>query len=209
MFGIPNLKKFSRDLLYRSQFGITEEECERGIQAACDFFGIPMPRLIENLTSDPEGATMFKNWDTNRYEDDVLCYDLIQLKKLGVNNYTGFTAVFTHECAHRYFQDRLLPGPDFGQWENELVADYFMGVRASLERQDISSVIDALAASSSGSGTHPIGRLRWEYATYGKQEGYFHLIHRKPFDIEEYFQCFLNYRLNHLDALRKAELSVY
>jgi len=132
-----------------------------------------------------------------------------QLKSLGVNNYIGFTAVFTHECAHRYFQNRLLPGPDFGQWEGELVADYFMGVRASLERMDITTVVNELAKQSTGSGTHPIGRLRWEYATYGKQEANFHLIHRNPFDIEEYFQYFLEYRLRHLDELRKVELKVY
>ena len=211
MFGIglSELKKFSRNLLYKSQYGITEDECERAIKAACDFFGIPMPKAIEDLTFNPEGATMFKNWDRDRYDDDVLCYDLQQLKRLGVNNYTGFTAVFTHECAHRYFQNRLLPGPDFGQWENELVADYFMGVRASLERQDITTVINELAKQSTGSGTHPTGKLRWEYATYGKQEGNFHLIKRIPFDVEEYFQLFLEYRERHLDELRKAELRVY
>ena len=209
MFGLSNIKKFSKDLLYRSQYGITEEECERGIQSACDFFGIPMPRAIEDLTNDPKGATMFKNWDDNRFDDDVLCFDLQQLKRLGVNNYVGFTAVFTHECAHRYFQGRLLPGIDFGQWEGELVADYFMGVRASLERMDITTVVNELAKQSTGCGTHPTGKLRWEYATYGKQEANFHLIHRKPFDIEEYFQCFLEYRQNHLEELRKAELKVY
>ena len=62
---------------------------------------------------------------------------------------------------------------------------------------------------SSGCGTHPTGKLRWEYATYGKQEANFHIIHRKPFDIEEYFQCFLEYRQQHLKELRDAELKVY
>ncbi|MBR1467917.1 MAG: hypothetical protein IJ606_04730 [Bacteroidaceae bacterium] len=209
MFGFSTLGKFAKGLLYRSQYGITEEECERGIRTACDFFGIPMPRAIEDLTRDPQGATMFKNWDDNRFDDDVLCYDLQQLKRLGVNNYTGFTAVFTHECAHRYFQGRLLPGPDFGQWEGELVADYFMGVRASLEEQDIAAIIDELAKQCTGSGTHPTGELRRKYVIYGKQEGYYHLIKGLPFDIEEYFRLFLEYRLNHIDELRAAELMVY
>lgn len=209
MFGVTDLKRFSRDLLYRSQFGITEKECESGIIAACAFFGIPMPRMIEDLTYSPGGGTMFKNWDPNTYADDVLCYDLVQLKHLGVNNYTGFTAVFTHECAHRYFQNRFLPGPNFGQWEKELVADYFMGVRAALERQDITTIIDALAKNSTGSGTHPIGKLRQDYVIYGKQEGYYHIIHAQPFNIEEYFQRFLEYRINHLEELRRAEFKVY
>lgn len=209
MFGLPDIKSFSKNLLYRSQFGITEEECQRGISAACAFFGIPMPRMIEDLTYRPGGGTMFKNWDPNSYSDDVLCYDLAQLKRLGVNNYTGFTAIFTHECAHRFFQNRLLPGPNFGQWENELVADYFMGVRAALERQDITTVINALGWNCPGTGTHPIGKLRQDYVIYGKQEGYYHMIHSSPFNIEDYFQRFLAFRQNHLQELREAELTVY
>ena len=84
MFGMFELKKFSQNLLYKSQYGITLDECERAIKAACDFFGIPMPRAIEDLTNNPEGATMFKNWDKDRYDDDVLCFDLKELKRLGV-----------------------------------------------------------------------------------------------------------------------------
>lgn len=208
MFGLSAVSKFSKNLLYKSQYGITEDECTAGIQAACDFFGIPMPRAIEDLTKNPDGQTMFVNYERESYEDDILCYNLKQLKRMGVNDYTGFTAVFTHECAHRYFQNRLLPGPDFGQWEGELVADYFMGVRASLERQDITSLIDALSQER-GSGTHPVGWLRREYALYGKQEGNFHLIKGRPLDIEEYFRLFLEYRLRHLTELRKAEMAVY
>jgi len=206
---LTDVRAFVKNLLYKSKYGLTEEECIKGIQSACDFFGIPMPRTIEDMTSNPEGETMFKNWDRDRMDDDVLCFDLQQLKGLGVNNYTGFTAVFTHECAHRFFQNRLLPGPDFGQWEGELVADYFMGVRAALEGQDISLILSELMKQSTGSGTHPTGKLRWEYATYGKQEGYMHIMHRKPLDIEEYFQLFLDYRQRHIDDLRKAELRVY
>lgn len=209
MFGLIDIRKFSKNLLYKSQYGITEEECERGIRTACDFFGIPMPEAIQDLTDDPQGATMLRPFSPDCLTDDVLCYDLKELKELGVNDYVGFTAVFTHECAHRVFQNRLLPGPDFGQWEGELVADYFMGVRASLEGQDITIVKNELAKRSLGSGTHPIGKLRWEYITYGQQEGYFHLIHRQPFDVENYFRCFLEYRQNHLEELRKAELTVY
>ena len=209
MFGLIDIRKFSKNLLYKSQYGITEDECIRGIQTACDFFGIPMPRAIQDLTDDPQGATMLRPFSPDSLTDDVLCYDLKELKRLGVNDYVGFTAVFTHECAHRIFQNRLLPGVDFGPWESELVADFFMGVRASLERQNITIVKNELAKHSHGSGTHPIGKLRWEYITYGQQEGNFHLIHRQSFNAEEYFQCFLEYRQNHLEELRKAELKVY
>ena len=193
MINKSDVYQFVRDLLYKCKYGLTEEECVIGIKEACDFFGMPMPQFVHDVTGKKAQQTASQSNDPNT---------------LGIDDYTAFTAVFTHECAHRYFQNRLLPGPNFGQWEGELVADFFMGVRASLQRMDISKVIDGLARSG-GSGTHPTGSLRREYIVYGMQEANFHLIKGKPFDIEDYFQCFLRYRLNHLDELRKAELTVY
>jgi hypothetical protein len=197
-----------KNLLFKGKCSLTEEECYNGIKEACDFFGMPMPQLIQDVTGKRDQHTGSQSRDLRTFFDDILYYNLEELKTVGVDDYTAFTLVFTHECAHRYFQNRLLPGPNFGQWEGELVADFFMGVRASLQRKDISKVINGLA-SCGGSGTHPIGFLRRDYIVYGMQEANFHLIKRRPFDIEDYFQCFLRYRLNHLDELRKAELTVY
>ena len=78
-----------------------------------------------------------------------------------------------------------------------------------MEGQDISLILSEMMKRGTGSGTPPTGKLRWEYATYGIQEGYMHIMHRKPLDIEEYFQLFLDYRQRHIDDLRKAELRVY
>lgn len=200
--------QFVKDLLYKSKYGLTEEECFTGIKEACDFFGMPMPQLIQDVTGKKDRQTASQSNDPSTFFDDILYYNLEELKTVGVDDYTAFTLVFTHECAHRYFQNRLLPGPNYGQWEGELVADFFMGVRASLQHMDISKVINGLARRG-GSGTHPTGLLRRDYIVYGMQEANFHLIKGKPFDIEDYFQCFLGYRLNHLDELRKAELTVY
>ena len=52
MYGVLDVRKFAKNLLYKSKYGITEDECVKGIQAACDFFGIPMPRTIEDLTNN-------------------------------------------------------------------------------------------------------------------------------------------------------------
>lgn len=208
MIGFSSIKQYCSNLLNKSKYGLTEDECEVAIQAACDFFGIPAPVLIKNLTSDKNSQTLFRNRDPNSLYDDVLEYNLKELKALGVSDIVGFTAVFTHECAHRVFQNTLFPGPDSGQWEQELIADYFMGVRAGLQDMDITPVRNALA-STSGSGTHPIGSFRDEYINYGFLEGRRHLTHNLPNNLDEYVQLFLAYRRSHLEALHEAEMTIY
>jgi len=209
MMGLSNIRHFCKNLLSKCKYGLTEDECVVAIQAACDFFGIPAPILIQNLTYDPFGQTMFKNRDPYSLYDDVLCYDLNELRGMGVSDIIGFTAVFTHECAHRVFQDKVLPGPDNGQWEGELIADYFMGVRAGLQDMDIRPIRNALAPTP-GSGSHPLGKFRDEYIGYGFFEGRRHLINQNlPNTLEDYVKLFLKYRREHLDELYEAEMTIY
>ncbi len=209
MMGLSDIRHFCKNLLSKSKYGLTEDECLVAIQAACDFFGIPAPVVIQDLTNDPYGQTMFKNRDANSLYDDVLCYDLNELKGLGVSDIIGFTAVFTHECAHRVFQNIDLPGPDNGQWESELIADYFMGVRAGLQDMDIRPVRNALATTP-GSGTHPLGKLRDEYIGYGFFEGRRHFINQDlPNTLDDYVELFLKYRREHLSELFEAEMVIY
>ena len=127
MINKSDVYQFVRDLLYKCKYGLTEEECVIGIKEACDFFGMPMPQFVHDVTGKKAQQTASQSNDPNTFNDDILFYNLKELKSLGIDDYTAFTAVFTHECAHRYFQNRLLPGPNFGQWEGELVADFFMG----------------------------------------------------------------------------------
>ena len=49
------------------RFGLSDDEIHDAIKSACDFFFIPMPRLIEDLTNVQGGQTMFLNWDPNSY----------------------------------------------------------------------------------------------------------------------------------------------
>ena len=61
------------------KFDLTPKDVEEAIQSACDFFHIPMPRMIQDLTNVQNGQTMFVNWHPGLYEDDVLCYNMQQL----------------------------------------------------------------------------------------------------------------------------------
>lgn len=102
------------------------------IKSACDFFNIPMPKMIQDLTNVQNGQTMFVNWDRGSYYDDVLCFNMQQLIDKKVDSKEAFSLVMTHECGHRVLQNTRFPGVANGQWESELCADYFMGCRAGL-----------------------------------------------------------------------------
>ncbi|MBQ6731612.1 MAG: hypothetical protein IJR06_00620 [Paludibacteraceae bacterium] len=203
-----SIVQFCQDILRKSRYGVTLDECMRALQTACDFCKIPVPETIYDLTNNPDGQTMFLNSNPDSYSDDIICYDLEQLKALGVNSYDGLTTIFVHENVHRLCQNKTIPGQMFGQWEGELVADYFMGVRAYLENLKIDSVIAGLAATR-GSGSHPPGTLRKEYINYGKTEAYLHTLRHIPFGIEDYYKCFLKYRQDHIEDLRRAQLEIY
>ena len=50
-----------------SRFGLTQDDIRDAIKSACDFFTIPQPRMIQDLTNTPGGQTMFVNWDRGSY----------------------------------------------------------------------------------------------------------------------------------------------
>ena len=91
-------------------FCLAPDEVQNAIKSACDFFRIPMPRMIQDLTNVHNGQTMFVNWDRNRYEDDVLCFNMQQLIDLKVDSKEAFSLVMTHEAAHRALQNTRFPG---------------------------------------------------------------------------------------------------
>lgn len=202
------VKKFVADLINTVQFGLTDDECVAGIQEICSFFGIPVPKLIDNVTYKSGIGTCVFNRDTTTPEDDLLCYDLRELKSMGVSDIMSYMAVMTHECAHRVFQDYRFTGPDNGQWEKEMVADYFMGVVIGLKGWNVDSIVNALI-NEPGSGSHPVGRWRVEFVRYGKFEAYRHIIQKRPATTQEYLDLFLEYRKTHDKEITDAELKIY
>lgn len=74
-------------------FGLTPQDIDGAIRSACDFFNIPMPAIIHDLTYVQDGETMFLNYDQESYEDDVLCFNLRQLQDLNVDNKEAFPSM--------------------------------------------------------------------------------------------------------------------
>lgn len=101
LFNHTSMDEFLKMSQRFKKFGLTPKDVEDAIKSACDFFHIPMPRMIQDLTNVQNGQTMFVNWHPGLYEDDVLCYNMQQLVDMKVDSKEAFSLVMTHECAHR------------------------------------------------------------------------------------------------------------
>lgn len=165
----PTMDDFLHDVEERFRiFRLSSSDLGNAIESACRFFGIPTPDVVYDLTNAQNGQTMFVNYDSTTYGDDILCFNLRQLQQLGVTTQDAFSLIMTHECAHRYFQRTTFHGFNHGAWEEELACDFFMGVRATMEHMDISRVTAGLG-NTPCSPTHPDGALRQDIITFGQQ----------------------------------------
>lgn len=79
-FRRPTMDDFLKKCSTRFQrFGLSKADINDAIKSACDFFNIPMPRMIQDLPNVKDGQTMFVNWDRGNYYDDILCYNMQQI----------------------------------------------------------------------------------------------------------------------------------
>ena len=101
LFNHTSMDEFLKMSQRFKKFGLTSNDVEEAIKSACDFFNIPMPRMIQDLTNVQNGQTMFVNFNPGTYEDDVLCFNMQQLVDMKVDSKEAFSLVMTHECAHR------------------------------------------------------------------------------------------------------------
>ena len=159
LFNISSMEEYEKLSKSFGRFGLSVQTVVDAVKSACDFFNIPMPRLIQDCSDDKNGQTMFINYNSGSYEDDVLCINLNQLVDLRIETVEDFYLVITHECAHRVLQNTRFPGVNNGIWEQELAADYLMGCRAGLHNMNNSKILVSLFLTP-GSYSHPDGMIR-------------------------------------------------
>lgn len=208
----PALEGFRSSMKKLLKYGLSEKDCIDGVESACAFFGIPMPAFIADMTNNPNGQTMFLSSDKETYADDIICYDLEQLMNLGVKNVLAYSLVMTHECAHRLLQNTNLPGRDNGQWEEELAADFFIGVRAGIEKfpHEALKTVRSGLEKGDGSKSHPCGWLRSEIMSYGyTYVGNMDLIHHRKRSIDEYLAVFETWRQKNEGRIIEAQVPFY
>ena len=149
---------------------LTEEQILEAVGSACDFFGMPFPK-VGDTTNHPKYSTMFASDNPNSYEDDWICYDIQQLAFLNISTYESLTLVLTHEATHRRTQMYKFPGPLGGAYAKECISDWYMGVRAGmLGMKDVRKVIEGLGTEP-GCKTHPAGFIRKQFITDGVGKG--------------------------------------
>lgn len=146
------------------EFALPDEMMSNAVHGASDFFGITDPNAILS-TSDM--GTSVTNYYPNTFSDDVLRFNRDELLSMGVRDKDAIDLVMTHETTHRIFQATEFGGLYGGAWEEELACDYFAGVRAGLDRIDVSAFRESLE-NTIGSVTHPTGELRADFIEYGK-----------------------------------------
>ena len=190
------------------KFGLSQKDVEEAIKSACDFFNIPMPRMIQDLTNVQNGQTMFVNWHPGLYEDDVLCYNMQQLVDMKVDSKDAFSLVMTHECAHRVLQNTQFPGVNNGIWEHELAADFLMGCRAGLWNMDESKLTVGLILTNA-SPTHPEGSLRALFIRRGKYVAIEMRNKSIPLSIQNLLNEFMKYRQENLEQIHSCQRKFY
>ena len=209
-FKRPTMDDFLKRCQQRFQrFGLSDADVHDAIKSACDFFNIPMPRMIQDLTNVQNGQTMFVNWDRGSYYDDVLCFNMQQLIDMKVDSNDAFSLVMTHECGHRVLQNTQFPGVANGQWESELCPDFFMGCRAGLWNMNaIDKVVMGLILTD-GSPSHPEGTLRALFIRHGKY--IVPEMHRRgiPLTIQNLINEFMAFRQQNLNELLNQQHKYY
>lgn len=204
----PTMDEFLKLSERYKQFNLSPAEIQEAIKSACDFFNIPMPRLIQDLTNDPNGQTCFMNCDRGSYADDVLAFNMQQLVDMKVDSKDAFSLVMTHECGHRVLQNTTFPGVNNGQWESELCPDFFMGCRAGLWNMDISKVSLGLLLTN-GSQSHPDGALRSLFIRHG-QYGAPEMLRRGiPLTIQNLVNEFMAFRQQNLNEIQNMQRKYY
>lgn len=218
IFDNPALQFFKRptmdDFLKMCQqrfkrFGLSDADIHDAIKSACNFFNIPMPRMIQDLTNEQNGQTMFVNWDRGSYYDDVLCFNMQQLAQMHVYGKEAFSLVMTHECGHRVLQNTQFPGVANGQWESELCPDFFMGCRAGLWNMHSIEKVTLGLMLTNGSPSHPEGTLRALFIRHGRYAA--PEMHRRgiPLTIQNLVNEFMAFRDQDLYEIQTQQRKFY
>lgn len=208
LFNHTSMNEFLKMSQRFKKFGLSPNDVEYAIKSACDFFHIPMPCMIQDLTNVKNGQTMFVNYNRGSYDDDVLCFNMQQLVDMKVDSKEAFSLVMTHECAHRVLQNTQFPGVNNGIWEHELAADFLMGCRAGLWNMDESKLAVGLILTN-GSPTHPEGTIRALFIRHGKYKAIEMRNKSIPLTIPNLLNEFMKYRQENLELIHQYQRKFY
>lgn len=141
------------------EYGLPDDVVFSAAHEACRFFNL-MDIPIEHSPS-----TCVNLGNPYIYEDDRLGFSREQLLGMNVHDHDTLSLIFTHEQTHRALQLMWCSG-QISDWQNELICDAFVGVRAEMEGLDAGPVRQSLS-NGIDCPTHPGFDLRDAYITHG------------------------------------------
>ena len=192
-----------------NRFGLNDSDICDAIKSACDFFNIPMPRMIQDLTYTQNGHTMFVNWNSGSFDDDVLCFNMRELMNMKVDSKEAFSLIMTHECGHRVLQNTRFPGVANGQWESELCPDFFMGCRAGLWNMSSIERVAMGLLLTNGSPTHPDGSLRALFIRHGRYAAPEMYRRGIPLTVQNLVNEFMAFRQQNINEIYNQQRKFY
>lgn len=151
-------------LFYDLEFSFDRNDMLSVISEVAEFFKIDMPSVYDKCQRIAQ-VVLRKELDS-RYE---LHYNLMQMRKVGLNNRDAYILCIVHELAHQYLSGThfMLCRNEF--WVQELAADYIVGIYSSIF--DIATgKYKYVVKNSTQSLTHPCGYHRAEVVEYARNK---------------------------------------
>lgn len=147
--------------LFFDKEDVTEEDVACFVKEAAEFFDLPLPVVHDSC------ETMAKVISHNMADYEVF-YNWKSLGQSGINNKDAFNLVMTHELCHHVFRSTRFFYCRNEQWNQELVCDFMVGVRA--EAYGIATgKYKYVVGSTKACITHPPGYFRKAMVEFGRK----------------------------------------
>lgn len=170
------------------EWGLPIDVVEEASANAYDFFHmVQTPLEIGNYTHVNLG-------NPYTYADDKLTISPEELKSMGIHDKDSLSLVCTHEIIHQVTQTMYAHG-QISDWQGELIADKWMGIRAAIENIEPSTVINSMK-DGIDSPDHPGGDLRMKHI----QDGYDMVKEMTDADVPLTFENLMNRAIAEVNA---------
>ena len=143
------------------EYNLPHDVIQEAIHNACLFLG------LHDLPFDYDNEVCIYTKNPTTFTDDIIGINKEQLYQLDIHNKDNLSLIMTHETVHGLLQYISAMG-SLSPWQEELICDTFMGVRAAVENLSTNRVEEGLSRTLA-SDTHPYGELRVKYIEIGKE----------------------------------------
>lgn len=180
------------------EYELPHNVIQEAIHDACLFLG------LHDVPFDYDNEVCIYTRNPTTYSDDIIGINKEKLFQLDIHNKDNLSLIMTHETVHGLLQYISATG-DLSPWQEELICDTFMGVRAAVENLSSSRVEEGLSQTPA-SDTHPYGELRVKYIGIGKEIAEELLARDLPVSAENILSRINDYLKSDYDHIHEQEM---